>query len=484
MYSKLHTKNVKFSFGGIFLIYQKPKFSPLLSSWNPDKYPYYLISVLSLNNDTKIDSYFFDRRNDTDEILFISKGSVTVSYFNYERKKSDSFSAQKNDLIFSRGGTYCELSNPSEDLEFTAIRFFLYTCDTLFSQSQALDFRDIVSAEINHSRVFIDAPLLTHLEDNKKFQNLILELLNEYKTQFPGYQMQIQSLISQMLLILLRTNSLEFDNILCNANMIGISSKYSSNTLMPKDCVLKISDIEILPKKPSLERKNHSLSLFTVKKHSILPEFIENISCEYSIDNITQQNIITISAKNDSNYHIWVYPESEKFTRDLRPHKNTAYIRFFAKCNIAMTFGIVIYNHDIHRCINHTFYIDPSDEYTEFCVPLLKIEDEKKLSPYIYDILNFIENNYQTKIKLEELSEHIHLNPSYLSKVFKEQMGISISDYILKRRLNAATLLLKKDNKPISDIAMETGFYDTAHFAKAFKSVYGITALQYRNNGK
>lgn len=466
------------------MLYQKPKFSPLLSSWNPDKYPYYLVSVLSLNNNSKIDSYFFDRRDDTDEMLFINSGSVTVRCFDYKKEKSHPYTAKKNDLIFSRGGTYCELSNPSDDLEFTAIRFFVYTCDTLFSQSQALDLRDIVSAEINHSRVYIDAPLISHLDGNKKFQNTVTELLSEYKTKSPGYQMQIQSLISQMLLLLLRNNSLEFDNILCNANMVGISSKYSSNTIMPKDCILNISDIEILTKKPSLERKSHPLSLFTVAKYSVLPEFLENISCKYSKDSATQQNIITISANSDSNYHIWIYPQKENFTPDLRNHKNGAYIRFYAKCNIAMTFGIVIYNHDIHRCVNHTFYINPSEEYTEFCAPLLKIEDEKKLSPYIYDILNYIEKNYQTKIKLEDLSEHVHLNPSYLSKVFKEQMGISISDYILNRRINAATLLLKKDNKAISDIAMETGFYDTAHFAKAFKSVYGITALQYRNNGK
>lgn len=465
------------------MLYQKPKFSPLLSYWNPDKYPYYLVSVLSLNHGNKIDSYFLDQRNDTDEMLFISNGSVTIKYSHYIKKENQVFTAKKNDLVFSRGGTYCELSNPSDDLEFTVIRFFLYTCDTLFSQSQALDLKDIVSAEINHSRVLIDLPLVSHLEDNKKFQDMVLELLGEYKTKSPGYQMQIQSLISQMLLILLRNNSLEFDNILCNANMVGISSKYSSNTIMPKDCILSISDIKILPKIPTLEKKSNPLSVFRVQKSSVLPEFLDDISCEYSINPGTARNTISISAKKDSNYHIWVYPDKEKFTPDLRQYKNGAYIRFFAKCNIAMTFGIVIYNHDIHRCINHTFFINPSEEYTEFYAPLLKKDDEKKLSHYIYDVLDYIEKNYQTKIKLEEISEHIHLNPSYLSKVFKEQMGISISDYILKRRLSAATLLLKKENnKAISDIALETGFYDTAHFAKAFKSVYGITALQYRNN--
>lgn len=462
------------------MLHQKSKFSPSLSSWNPDKYPYYIVSIKDIFKGNNAETYLNEKRNYNDEIIFINKGSATISHYYKARSEINTVDAVQNDIIFTRGGTYCEIYNCSPDLEFTIIHFSLYTCDALSSQEHTLDLSDIISEDIIHNRVYIDIPLHTRLSENKKILELISEIVSEFKSKTPGYQMLIQTALIQILLILMRNDSPQFDKALCNANLVGITSKYSSNTAMPPNCRLTISDIEILPKKPDPSKKCPSISVYKTDKTSLLPDFSDSIHCDCE-KNQELPCAITISTKAESGYHVWLYPDPHRFTPDLRPYKENAYIRFFAKSTLAMSFGILIYNHDNHHCINHTFYIEPTDKFKEFCVPLLKSGDEKKLSAYIYDTLDYIDKNYQSKIKLEEIADSVHLNASYLSKVFKDQMGISISDHILNRRLNAAVIMLKKyPEKPVSDIAIETGFYDTAHFSKAFKNVYSITALQYK----
>ena len=462
------------------MLHQKFKFSPTLSSWHPDKYPYYLTSVNDIFKGNAAITHLAERRGQSDEIILINKGTATVNHFYMRRGEIKIIDVAQNDIIVTPGGTYCEFHKASDDFEFTVIHFSLYTCDVISSTKQSLNISDIFSEEISHARVYISFPLVTRLSDSKKFNELMSEVVTEFNSKLPGYQMQIQTALQQMLLILLRNNAPEFDKALCNANLVGITSKYNPNTAMPPNCSLTVTDVEILPKKPEASKNRTPLSIFRATKTSLLREYENFIERKINVDP-ESHNSVTISSNTESGYHVWFFPEPDIFTPDLRPYKKNAYIRFFAKSTLPMTFGMVIYNHDNHNCINHTFYIEPSDNFKEFCLPLLQNTEEKKMPAYIYDTLDYIDKNYQSKIMLEDIAKHLHLNTSYLSKLFKEHTGITISEHILSRRLNAAVILLKQyPGKPISDIANEVGFYDTAHFSKAFKKAYSVTIMQYK----
>ena len=462
------------------MLHQKFKFSPTLSSWHPDKYPYYLASVNDIFKGNNTEMHLAEKRGPCDEIILINKGSATINHFYMRRGEIKTIKVAQNDVVFSPGGTYCEFHDASADLEFTVIHFFLYTCDAISSTKHSLNISDIFSGDISHARVYISIPLVTKLSENKKFNELMNEVLAEFNSKVSGYQIQIQTSLQQMLLILLRNNAPEFDNALCNANLVGITSQYNPNSAMPPNCSLTITDVEILPKKPEPTKKRTPISIYRTTKPSLLSEYEGFVHYETN-QSPDSSNSITLSSKNETGYHVWFFPDSEVYTPDLRAYKKNAYIRFFAKSTLPMTFGLVIYNHDNHSCINHNFYIEPSDTLKEFCLPLLQNTVDKKMPAYIYDTLDYIDKNYQSKIKLEEIAISLHLNASYLSKLFKENMGITISEHILSRRLNAAVILLKQHpDKPISDIANETGFYDTAHFSKAFKKAYSETILQYK----
>ncbi|CAM4007406.1 helix-turn-helix domain-containing protein [Paenibacillus alkaliterrae] len=92
----------------------------------------------------------------------------------------------------------------------------------------------------------------------------------------------------------------------------------------------------------------------------------------------------------------------------------------------------------------------------------------KRLQCYIADRLN-------EAITREQLAEHVHLNPAYLSRLFKKEVGESITDYILRERMKVARELIQNSTIPISDIARSLGFSNFSYFSKMFKKVYGTT---------
>ncbi|MBD3921748.1 helix-turn-helix transcriptional regulator [Paenibacillus sp. PR3] len=95
-------------------------------------------------------------------------------------------------------------------------------------------------------------------------------------------------------------------------------------------------------------------------------------------------------------------------------------------------------------------------------------------------ILSWIEANYKQPFRLDDMAGALHLSSYHLSHLFKEATGVSITEYLITRRIHQAVLLLTTTNKPISWIAEEIGLTNNSYFCKLFKTHMGITPHQYR----
>ena len=84
------------------------------------------------------------------------------------------------------------------------------------------------------------------------------------------------------------------------------------------------------------------------------------------------------------------------------------------------------------------------------------------------------------KITLQALAEEVHLSPSHLSKLFHREMGLTISDYIRKKRVEAAGNMLKFSDYSCAEIANYLCFSSESHFIQIFKKEMGKTPKQYR----
>lgn len=115
-------------------------------------------------------------------------------------------------------------------------------------------------------------------------------------------------------------------------------------------------------------------------------------------------------------------------------------------------------------------------------VPPVKIEVER-LSP-VEQVLKYIESLPPGQVTLAEAARQVHMNPSYLSQLFKHQTGTNFIEYVTQIRLKEAKRLLSSTTLRISEIAERLGYSDLAYFTNIFKKISQITPSEYRKKYK
>lgn len=94
--------------------------------------------------------------------------------------------------------------------------------------------------------------------------------------------------------------------------------------------------------------------------------------------------------------------------------------------------------------------------------------------------ITYIDQHLKDELTLKDLANHVHLNPSYFSVLFKEQVNLTFSEYITRRRIQRAKELMISTNLPINEIAEEVGYKTARYFIKLFKEIEGVTPSAYR----
>ncbi|MEK4250982.1 response regulator [Paenibacillus sp. FSL W7-1287] len=82
---------------------------------------------------------------------------------------------------------------------------------------------------------------------------------------------------------------------------------------------------------------------------------------------------------------------------------------------------------------------------------------------------------------VKTIADRVYLHPVYLSKLYKQETGESLGDYIIRIRMEKAVYMLKHTNKKIYEITTELGYQNPQYFSKVFKKYYGCTPNEYRD---
>ena len=96
--------------------------------------------------------------------------------------------------------------------------------------------------------------------------------------------------------------------------------------------------------------------------------------------------------------------------------------------------------------------------------------------------LRFLEEHIEQKISIGKLAEIAQLSTHRFSIVFKDVIGVTPHQYVLRRRVDKAMKLLSSTDKPIGTIAAQLGFHDQPHFTREFKAQTGVSPSFYRKN--
>ena len=167
-------------------------------------------------------------------------------------------------------------------------------------------------------------------------------------------------------------------------------------------------------------------------------------------------------------------------------HPNTAFVIVsgyddFSYCREALRLQI-------------TDYILKPVNYEEFgnCMDNLKIslferrvaeeEPKEQEERTITGITRYLQEHLAEEVSLSVLSETFHLNPQYISQLFKNEIGVGFLAYLTNIRMEKAKKLLLSTSLPVAEVAERSGYGDYRVFTKVFKKAEGITPSQYRRD--
>jgi len=101
---------------------------------------------------------------------------------------------------------------------------------------------------------------------------------------------------------------------------------------------------------------------------------------------------------------------------------------------------------------------------------------------YIEAAKEYIEENIAGDCTIAEVSNHVKLNPGYLSGLFKDYVGLNLQQYLISRRVELACSLLDKPGARVQEVAYEVGYSSPYHFSRIFKKMKGISPKEYQKH--
>ncbi|SMB99068.1 two-component system, response regulator YesN [Thermanaeromonas toyohensis ToBE] len=102
-------------------------------------------------------------------------------------------------------------------------------------------------------------------------------------------------------------------------------------------------------------------------------------------------------------------------------------------------------------------------------------------SPYIKQAIAYINKNFSRNIGVEDVARAVGISPAHLSRLFKQELGRTVIEYLTLVRLEQAKLLLRKGDLTLEEISRRVGYNDVAYFSRVFKREVGVTPGIFRS---
>ncbi|TYP74517.1 response regulator [Paenibacillus methanolicus] len=113
-----------------------------------------------------------------------------------------------------------------------------------------------------------------------------------------------------------------------------------------------------------------------------------------------------------------------------------------------------------------------------------RAEAADKYGDIIKSVKDYIVGQYNNdQLSLKVIAQHVRISPSHLSKVFSQETGQTLTEYLTQVRIGKAMELLKTTRRKSFEIAFDVGYNDPHYFSNLFKKITGMTTKEYRNQG-
>lgn len=242
-------------------------------------------------------------------------------------------------------------------------------------------------------------------------------------------------------------------------------------------------DIDYINNKPSV--KPHYHVLFEIY-------FLLDGECTYFIDNKTYQvhagDLVLIPRDT---IHRTQYPLNIKYSRMLINCSD-----YFIPESVYKEMDNLLYIYRNNEISDKIFeilseikkdYYSPDQYSIDFIQGLMnnlfiliarypnEISNTSAKNEYIENAVNYIRNNFSSRITLNDVAEVCAITPEHLSRIFKKETGFGFVEYLTFIRLQHAEYLIKTKKMSITEVSHRCGFEDSNYFSYTFKKKYGIS---------
>lgn len=138
--------------------------------------------------------------------------------------------------------------------------------------------------------------------------------------------------------------------------------------------------------------------------------------------------------------------------------------------------------HRIENFSRNDNFLDLWNEMVQKYCTLVNSHTMKNYSLPIQKIIRRIDFDLSADLSLKANANYLNMSPSYLSALFKEETGQTLTDFVNQKRISQSAYLLSYTQMPISTIAQTCGILDDNYFTKLFKRYMGKTPTQYRQD--
>lgn len=110
---------------------------------------------------------------------------------------------------------------------------------------------------------------------------------------------------------------------------------------------------------------------------------------------------------------------------------------------------------------------------------------KKRLVTYSFHVeksLQYIDQQLYTPLTLQDVAAAVGVTPQYLTTLFRKETGVTVYQYIRRKKIDEAKLMLLYTDEPVTTIASSLGFSSTGHFSQAFQSITGRTPTAFRSS--
>ena len=138
------------------------------------------------------------------------------------------------------------------------------------------------------------------------------------------------------------------------------------------------------------------------------------------------------------------------------------------------------YLKEIHGCRDYEELRNWFLEKTAHVCQGMATTKEKESESVVAKARNYIDENYNKDISLDEVSRMVDISPYYFSKLFKQEQGEGFVEYLTRIRMTNARQLLKNQKYSIKEICSMCGYSDPNYFSRIFKRYEGVTPSEFR----